>query len=83
MLKKAFRKQYCSCECKIINSHECRADRKRWISAVGKRRKIMMEILEVYREKCEKSESENTRSYGEYNGNTIVCKDCEHRKVKK
>lgn len=44
-----------------------------------------MEILEVYREKCEKCESENTRSYIEYKGDTItiVCKDCGHRKVKK
>lgn len=41
-----------------------------------------MEILEVYREKCEKCGSENTRSYTKFNGKTItiVCKDCEHRK---
>lgn len=44
-----------------------------------------MEIIEVYRENCEKCESENTRSFIEYNGTTvtIICKDCGHRKVKK
>lgn len=55
------------------------------IVGIDEVRRDKMEILEVYRENCEKCESENTRSYCEYDSNTItiVCKDCGHRKVKK
>lgn len=45
---------------------------------------MSLEILEVYRENCEKCNSKNTRTYSKWDSNiiTIVCLDCGHRKIK-
>ena len=43
-----------------------------------------MKLLPVYRERCNKCNSKNTRSYSDYDTHeiTIVCKKCGNRQPK-